>query len=114
MEIQLLQVTASQQKTSAVGGSVVRKTNLHSIARQFMSIGRVDNNVAADSRVGNLNSGDIFKLRKNAYLSDDVLVGKADDQTVLRRIVLVLVLNGQTLASIVVGFSLTTALELGL
>lgn len=54
VEIQLLQVTASQQKTGAVGSSVVRETNLHSIARQFMSIGRVDNDVSTDARVSDL------------------------------------------------------------
>lgn len=43
-----------------------------------------------------------------------VTVGEADDEAVLRRIVLVLRLGDQTLASIVVGLSGTSAAVLGL
>ena len=39
-------------------------------------------------------------------LADDVLVGEADDETVLGRIVLVLGLGNQPLARIVVGYAL--------
>lgn len=39
VQIQLLQVTASQQQSSAIGSSVVGQTNLDSIAWQFMGVG---------------------------------------------------------------------------
>jgi hypothetical protein len=47
-------------------------------------------------------------------LSDDVAVGEADDEAVLGRIVLVLGLSRQALASIVVGLSLSATLVLDL
>lgn len=50
----------------------------------------------------------------NTNLSDDVLVGEADDETVLGGVVLVLVLDRETLARVVVGLALAPPLELGL
>jgi hypothetical protein len=47
-------------------------------------------------------------------LHNNVTVGEADDETVLRRIVLVLGLGDEALASIVIGLSDTTTLVLGL
>lgn len=48
------------------------------------------------------------------YLADYVLVGNANDKTVLGRSVLVLGLNDETLTSVVVGltFATTTVLNL--
>lgn len=48
------------------------------------------------------------------YLAGDVLVGEADDQTVLVGVVLVLVLLHQTKAGTVVGLALTAATVLDL
>jgi len=42
-------------------------------------------------------------------LADDVFVGEANNHAVLGGIVLVLILNTETLAGIVVGFALTTS-----
>ena len=50
----------------------------------------------------------------NLYLGDHVLVGETDDQTVLGCVVLILVLNDQTLASVVVSLSLAAATVLDL
>jgi len=47
-------------------------------------------------------------------LHDNITVGEANDETVLGRIVLVLGLGDEALASIVIGLSNTTALVLGL
>jgi len=47
-------------------------------------------------------------------LRNDIAVGEADNQTVFRRVVLVLGLGDQTLASIVVGLPLATTLIFGL
>jgi len=100
VKVELLQMTTSEQQSGTVGSSIVGEPDLHAIARQLMSIRRVHNHVSVDTRVGDLR--------------DDVLVGEANDQTVLRRVVLVLVLNSETLASIVVRLAFTAALELRL
>ena len=47
-------------------------------------------------------------------LGDDVAVGEANDESVLRGVVLVLGLGDQALAGIVVGLALLAALVLGL
>ena len=47
-------------------------------------------------------------------LASNVLVGEADNEAVLGRVVLVLVLNGQTAASLVVRLAFTTTTELDL
>jgi hypothetical protein len=47
-------------------------------------------------------------------LHNNVTVGEANDETVLGRIVLVLGLGNEALASVVIGLSNTTALVLGL
>lgn len=92
IELELLQQTASQQETGAVGGGVVGQTNLDTEARQFVSIRSADNLVAFDLGVSNL--------------ADDVLIGKADNQTVLWGVVLVLVLHNQASPGIVVSAAL--------
>lgn len=48
------------------------------------------------------------------YVHDDVAVGEPDDQAVLGRIVLVLGLGDEALASVVVGLARLSALVLGL
>jgi hypothetical protein len=70
------------------------------ISLEFMGVGGAEDLVASD-----LGGHD---------LHDNVTVGEADDETVLGRIVLVLGLGNEALASIVIGLSNTTALVLGL
>lgn len=47
-------------------------------------------------------------------LTSDVAVADADNQTVFRRVILVLVLENETLTSLVIGFTFTTPLEFDL
>lgn len=47
-------------------------------------------------------------------LACDVFVGQTDDQTILRRVIFVLVLDNQTFTGVVVGFTFTTPLEFDL
>lgn len=47
-------------------------------------------------------------------MGSNIAIRQTHNQTILRRIVLVLVLEDQALASVVVGFSLTTPLEFNL
>lgn len=60
-----------------------------------MGIGRADDNIALNLGVSDL--------------SDDVLIGEADNHPVFGSVVLVLVLNDQTLSGVVIGFALCWA-----
>ncbi len=73
---------------------------LKTVGLQLVGVGRGEDLVAGD-----LGGDD---------LHDDVTVGEADNETVLWRIVLVLGLGDEALASIVVGLSGTTTLVLSL
>lgn len=65
-----------------------------------MTVGGSQDTVSLQPGVGNL--------------ATDVLVGASDNHAVLGRVVFVLGLNDETLASIVVGLTLTTPAELDL
>lgn len=47
-------------------------------------------------------------------LANDITIGEADDEAIFGGIVFVLGLGNETLAGVVVGFTLTTTLVLGL
>lgn len=100
VKAKLLEDTAGDQKASGIGSGPVGKTVLDAVGLQLMGVGGGEDLVAGDLR------GD--------DLDDDVAVGEADNQSVLRGIVLVLGLGDQSLAGIVVGLSLSSALVLGL
>lgn len=65
-----------------------------------MRVGGANNTVTLDARVSDL--------------SGDIAIGQTYNQTVFGGVVLVLVLEDQALSGIVIGFSLTTPLELNL
>jgi len=99
--------TASNEETSAVGSSIVGQTNLNAKLGQLVSISRGKDKVTLDLGIDNLTA--------------DVSVGEADDETILGHVILVLVLNDQTLASIIISLTLAAsavfnleALEVGL
>jgi len=101
------QNAASAEQTGAIGGSIVRETNLDTIVGKFVGIGRSDDKVSLNLGIDDL--------------ADNISVGKTNNQTVLGGVVLVLVLNDQALASIVVCLALAAsaildlvALEIGL
>lgn len=75
-------------------------TYLDAIVGQLVRVGRADNTVTLDTSVCDL-SGNVF-------------VGQTHNQTVLGGVVLVLVLESQTLPGIVIGFTLTTPAEFNL
>lgn len=70
------------------------------VALQFVGVGGSEDFVTTNLRSDNL--------------ADDVAVGEADDETVFGRIVFVLGLADETLASVVIGFSLAAATVLDL
>lgn len=47
-------------------------------------------------------------------MADDILIGEADNEAVFRSVVFVLGLGDEALASVVVGFTCSTTLVLGL
>jgi hypothetical protein len=50
----------------------------------------------------------------SSYLSDNILVGESNDQAILGSVVLVLILDNQAAAGIVISPSLTTPAEFNL
>lgn len=100
IQTQLLEGAAGEQQTGGVGGSPVGQTVLDAIALELVGVGGSKDLVTGDLGVHDL--------------GDDVAVGEADNQTVLRRGVLVLGLGHKALAGVVVGLSLPAALVLGL
>jgi len=99
--------TTSNKETSSVGGSPVGQTTLDTIAGKLVGVGGSKNVITLELGIDDL--------------ADDVLVGETDNESVLGRVVLVLGLNNQTLAGVVVGLTLSSssvldleALEVGL
>ena len=89
---QLRQQTTSHQQTRAVRGSVVRQTQLHSVARELSRGSSTQHTVTSDISRNNL--------------GNHLVVGDAHHQTVLGGVVLVLRLDDQSLTGIVIGLTL--------
>ena len=73
---------------------------LDSIALEFVSVGGAEDLVARD-----LGGDD---------LTDNILIGEADNEAILGSVVLVLGLGDETLSGVVVGLPFSTTLVLGL
>lgn len=95
---ELLQHTAGEQQAGGVGSGPVGEAVLDAVGAELVGVGGGEDLVAGDLR--------------GHDLSDDVLVGEADDETVLGRIVLVLGLGDEALAGVVVGLAGLSALVL--
>jgi len=100
VKTELLEDSSADQETDGVGSGVVGQTDGDAVSWEFVGIGGGDDDVSLEPGVGDL--------------SDDVLVGDSDDKSVLRGVVLVLVLDTESLSGEVVGLSLSSSLELGL
>jgi len=100
LHAQLVEDAACDQQTGAVGGGIVGQTHLDSVTGQLMGVGGAHDTIALNAGVSNLAS--------------DVAIAETDNQAVLGRVILVLVLEDQAFACLVVGFTLTTPLELDL
>ena len=100
IETQLLEETTGHQETGAVGSGVVLQTNGQAVTRKFLGGGLAEDTVTIDQGIHNL--------------ADDLTIGESDHQSVLGRLVLVLVLADETLALTVVRdtFAATTELDL--
>merc|ERR1719300_1070171 len=100
VEAELLEDSSSQEQSSAVACSIVGKPNFNSISGQLMTVSSANNDVSFKSSIGNL--------------AADVSVGRSDNHPVLGCIILVLVLNYKTFASIEISLSFTPPAELDL
>ena len=100
IKAKLLQDSTSNQETSRICSGPVGEAMLDTVAFEFMGIGCTEDLVA-----GNLGSDN---------LANNIAIGEADHEAVFRSVVFVLSLGDQTLASIVIGFTSTTTLILGL
>ena len=100
VHIKLVQCTACDEETCGVGCSPVGEAIADSIALEFMGIGSAEDFVATKLRSDNL--------------ADDVSVGESNDKTIFGRVVFVLGLSNEALASVVVSLACSSALVLGL
>lgn len=100
IESNLLEETAGAEETGAVGSGVVLQTDGESVSFELGGRGLAEDAVPINQGVGDL--------------ADDLGVGETDDQTVLGRLVLILVLSTQSLALTVVRLALPSASELDL
>mmetsp|Transcript_26922 Transcript_26922/g.46401 ORF Transcript_26922/g.46401 Transcript_26922/m.46401 type:complete len:270 (-) Transcript_26922:157-966(-) len=78
-ETELLEAAACAKETGGVGGRVVSEAKAHAIAGQLVRVSRGNNEVTSDLGVDDL--------------ADHIFVCNADDEAVLRSVVLVLVLD---------------------
>jgi len=94
------QKSSGAKEANTVGTSIVGETALDSVFGEFLG-------VSGDHGLVALNSG----VDDGA---DDSLVGSSDDESVLFGVVLVLVVDNKSLASVVVGLSMSSSAKFGL
>mmetsp|Transcript_23504 Transcript_23504/g.37722 ORF Transcript_23504/g.37722 Transcript_23504/m.37722 type:complete len:239 (-) Transcript_23504:13-729(-) len=99
-EVVLGQQTARAQQAGGVGSGVVGQAGLHAELGQLVRVRGADRDVTGDGGVD--------------HLADHIAVGEAHGEAVLGGVVLVLVLQRQALAGIVVRLADATACELDL
>ena len=99
-KVELGESTTCDQKPNAVCSCPIGEAMLDSVALEFMSVRSAEDFIASDLR------GD--------DLTDDILIGEADNEAILGSVVFIFCLGDETLASVVVGFPGSTTLVLGL
>jgi len=100
IQLELVEQTTSQKESSAVRSGVVGQAEFHSVSGKLRRVGSTNDNVALKTSVGNL--------------TNDIPVGDAYNHSVLGSVVLVLGLDDEPLAGVVIGLTLTPPLELDL
>ena len=99
-KIELGESTTCDQKPNAVCSCPIGEAMLDSVALEFMSVRSAEDLIASDLR------GD--------DLTDDILVGEANNEAILGSVVFIFCLGDETLAGVVVGLSCSTTLVLSL
>lgn len=109
IKAKLGQSSASEEKTSGIGGSPVCQTMLDPVALELMGVGGSENLVTSNLRGDDLadDLGNMLDLSILEVLVGDtyITVGEANNEPVLWSTVLGLVLGNQSLTGIVVGLS---------
>lgn len=100
IQAKFLQCPTSNEQTGSIRCSPVGESMLDTVTLQLVGIGSAKDLITGDFGGDNL--------------TDDVSVCKADNETVLWGIVLVLCLGDETLAGVVVGLTSPTTLVFGL
>merc|ERR1719215_113081 len=100
VKAEVLQMTAGQQQTSAVGSRVVGQTDSDTVAGELVGVGTSNDTITRELRID--------------QLVDDILVGDTNNHTVLGGGILVLILGHEPLTSIVVSFALSPSAVLDL
>jgi len=95
-----LEKSTGEEEASGVGGSIVGQTSLDSVAGELLGVGGADGHISLQ--------GGVVDGR------EDALVGEADDKSVLLGVVLILVVDDESLTGVIVGLTLSSASELGL
>merc|ERR1711971_1341600 len=95
-----LEESSGGEETGGVGGGVVGETTVEAISSELLRVSRCDGHISLDGRVddGAQNSA----------------VGSSDDESVLLGVVLVLVVDDESLTCVVVSLSLSSSAEFGL
>ena len=99
-KIELGESTTCDQKPNAICSCPIGEAVLDSVTLEFMSVRSAEDLIASDLR------GD--------DLTDDVLVGEANNEAILGSIVFIFGLGDETLAGVVISLSCSTTLVLGL
>lgn len=100
VETEFLKDSASDEESGGVSGRVIGQTNGDSVTGELMRVGGADNNVTDQTSIGNL--------------GDDILIGDADNESVLWSVVLILVLDTKTLSGEVVSLAFASSSKLDL
>jgi len=99
-KLQAGEESSGGEESNTVGGSVVGGSSLESVSGELLR-------VSVDHDLVTLEGG-------MDDLADDSLVGSSDNESVLSGVVLVLVLEDQSTAGVVIGLSLSSPSEFGL
>ena len=100
VDLLVLQKSAGEKKAGGVSGGVVGETALDTEGLELLGVSSADSHVTLDGGVDDA--------------GEDALVGETDDHSVLLGVVLVLVVDHQSLAGVVVGLTLSSPSEFGL
>lgn len=119
VEVEFLEGTAGDEEAGGVGGGPVGEAMFDAISAEFVRVGGAEDfavrDLIFDSLEGEGGKGCVLASNLRGHdLADDVAIGKADDETVFGGIVFVLGLSDETLAGVVIGFTLSTTLVFGL
>lgn len=100
VEVNLLQQSSGEKKTGGIGRGIVGESGGETKSPEFLRIGGTEDSVSLDGRGNNL--------------GNDSGAGDSGNQSVLGSVVFVLILENESLSSVVVSLSLSSPLEFSL